>query len=109
MSQSELKKLAEQNKALMERLEKLENSQAKPVEVQELRGKPKKGYKFIKAYVMEGNDLVRKIIEVPKEHVGSPVSGTLNASAPSKSDQIGVGNPMGSKPLGKNDVEVTGI
>lgn len=68
----------------------------------------RKGYKFIKTRVLsEDGDLIWGIIEVPesdKRKGFDPKTGTLH----NKSDVM-KGNPMAEKPVGSNDIEVTGL
>lgn len=73
-----------------------------------MKATPAKGHKFVKARVLDNEgDLVWGIIEVPAEDsrkAFDPQTGVLH----NKSDVM-KGNPMAEKPLGDNDVEVTGL
>ena len=73
-----------------------------------MRAKPSRDHKFIKARVLDSDgDLVWGVIEVPmddKRKAFDPATGKLHNST-----DVAKGNPMADKPVGENDVEVTGL
>jgi hypothetical protein len=93
----------------MERLEKVENDsliQARS-KAPTMKDKPRDGHKFIKTRILSADgDLEWGIIEVPSNDKRKAYDPRQEVA--SKTDVVR-GNPMADKPIGKNDVVVTGV
>lgn len=96
----------------MERIEGLERAQKNIAPEEKIvdphKRSAKRGYKFIKARVLDAEgDLAWGVLEVPetdKRKAFDPKKQTVH-----NKESVLKGNPMAEKPLGKNDIEVTGI
>lgn len=107
-----LESIMEQNKLLMQRLTELENAQkniAPPERIIDPHSRAaRKGYKFIKTRVLsEEGDLIWGILEVPETDARKAFDP--NTQTVHNRESVMKGNPMAEKPLGQNDIEVTGI
>lgn len=70
--------------------------------------KARRGFKYVKTRVLsEEGDLIWGIIEVPEED-NRKAFDPKTQSVHNK-ESVMKGNPMAEKPVGENDVEVTGL